>query len=407
MAYIKGMRAKVLISLTWIAIAINLLPLALLIFPAPNMWCWRIAVGVSEFSLWLAGISAGCIAGALLAFKAGQTGRAVKLALVISVMMFLCFAAPSVCAGMFAVQHGIKLSLLQYFVGAARSVCTRSSGIEFAKIGNSSLMLDVYRPAPEMKNRPAIIVIHGGAWSRGKRSEFPLYDEWLASEGYVVFDVDYRLANQKNHFPTQLNDIQTAVTWVQKHAQDYGVDKTRLALLGRSAGGQLALVAAYNGTPGARQSSVSGANARTTGGTELSSIPEANSIDGVRCVVALYAPTDMIWDYDNPAQPDIIEDKAVLQNFIGGTPATAAALYKSASPVDQKSLIPTLLIHGGRDQLVLQQNMYRMQAQLEAAHVPYETLSLPWVNHGFDFAFNGWGGQISRQSMSKFLKTYL
>ena len=71
------------------------------------------------------------------------------------------------------------------------------------------------------------------------------WNEWLADLGYVVFDVDYRLAPPPR-WRDAPGDVQAAVAWVRARAPQLGVDPERVALLGWSAGGHLALLAAYD-----------------------------------------------------------------------------------------------------------------------------------------------------------------
>ena len=105
-------------------------------------------------------------------------------------------------------------------------------------------MLDAYLPAEDDAARPAIIVIHGGSWSSGDKSDFPRWNGWLVEHGFAIFDIQYRLAPQPN-WQTATSDVKCAIGWVKRNADHYGVDPDRIALLGRSAGGHLALLAAY------------------------------------------------------------------------------------------------------------------------------------------------------------------
>ncbi|HEX7958108.1 MAG TPA: alpha/beta hydrolase, partial [Pyrinomonadaceae bacterium] len=239
---------------------------------------------------------------------------------------------------------------------------------------------------------PAVIVIHGGSWSGGEKSDFASYDSWLAAGGRVVFDVEYRLANGAQRFPAQVVDIKCAIAWVKSHAAQYDVDPERLALLGRSAGGQLALLAAYTANdPTLRPDSC---DAQDT---------------SVRAVISFYGPTDLAWDYAHPGRPDVIDTARVLENYLGGSPASAPQAYASASPTEHvtSQTPPTLFLHGGHDQLVRPENVERIIPKLAAAGVPFTYVYLPWANHGFDYNFNGWNSQLARAEMDKFLNTHL
>ena len=102
-------------------------------------------------------------------------------------------------------------------------------------------------PAPAA-GRPAVILVHGGGWRSGDRGWWAAQGRRLAARGWVAFSVDYRLA-PAHTFPAAVEDVRAAVRWVRAHADDYGVDPDRIALLGGSAGGNLALLAATTGAP--------------------------------------------------------------------------------------------------------------------------------------------------------------
>src|SRR5262249_4104731 len=109
------------------------------------------------------------------------------------------------------------------------------------------LSMDVYlpKPRPATPSRP-ILVLHGGFWQRGQRGEAPFTSQHLADLGFTVFDADYRVAPQPN-YQTAVGDVKCAIGWIKQHASspEWNVDPGKLTLLGRSAGGHLALIAAY------------------------------------------------------------------------------------------------------------------------------------------------------------------
>ena len=124
--------------------------------------------------------------------------------------------------------------------------------IAFAQAGGQTLRLDVFRPKGPSAGlrRPAVLQIHGGAWVLGfKRYQgIPLLSH-LASNGWVGFNVDYRLS-PKATFPEHLIDVKRALAWIREHAEEYGVDPEFIVVTGGSAGGHLAaLVGLTAGDP--------------------------------------------------------------------------------------------------------------------------------------------------------------
>ena len=398
---------KSLLILCWLIAAPGALLALLIILPAPTYYLWMAAVGVSEWSVWLlpAGlISLVCGASALLKERRSASAWA---GIALSLVTVVCAAVPVVEAYRVAAHRGVRLSWSRYLFGAEQAdasvMIDVQRDVEFAIPDGHPLRLDVYQPHDSIPREPlanaasrplspAVIVIHGGYWSRGDKSDFASYDRWLAAGGRVVFDVEYRLANSAQRFPAQIMDIKCAVVWVKNHAAQYHVDPARLALLGRSAGGQLALLAAYTANEPTLQPG--SCSAQDT---------------SVRAVISFYGPTDLAWDYTNPGRPDVIDTPHVLENYLGGSPNSAPEVYASASPTEHVSAQspPTLFLHGGHDQLVRAENVERIMPKLEAAGVEVTYVYLPWANHGFDYNFNGWSSQIAQAEIDKFLDSHL
>ena len=138
--------------------------------------------------------------------------------------------------------------------------------IEYSRVDGQSLFMDASLPSSAEKT-PAVILVHGGGWIAGSRrlDVQPLFKP-LSNSGFAWFSIDYRLASDVSQFGVAIDDVEQAVRYVRTHASEFNVDPNRIALIGESAGGQLAAMAA------------------------LRAGPEAS----VRAVVALYSPTDLV-----------------------------------------------------------------------------------------------------------------
>lgn len=256
------------------------------------------------------------------------------------------------------------------------------------RVSGGSLALDRYLPPTEGTDRPVIVVVHGGSWRGGDKGQsLTSTTEWsrtLAAAGFVVYDVQYRLAPEVRH-PVAMQDVQCALAYVRANARADGADPERVVLLGRSAGAHLALLAAYRGNE-----SPCGPPAR------------------VRGVVALYGPTDLLAAYADPGDPDLIGGRSVLRDLIGGTPDEARERFVDAMPrtwLDRA--VPTLLIHGQVDQIVYPRHSEDLAARLRERGVPVVHVALPWSGHSFDAVSVGVGGQIALAATERFAAAVL
>jgi acetyl esterase/lipase len=243
-------------------------------------------------------------------------------------------------------------------------------------IEEQSLPLGIleYRPAGSGE-WPAVVDIYGGAWQRGAPKDNAGFHRYLAARGYAVFAVDYRHAPAAR-FPAQIEDIRTALAMIYSKALQYHADPGRMALCGRSAGGQLALLAAYQPGP----------------------VP-------IRAVISFYGPTDLAAAYADLPSPDPMDVRSVLERYLGGPPSGVPEQYRAASPVSyvRAGLPPTLLIQGGRDHLVKAVFAHELYGKLTAAGSQAEVLELPWAEHAFDAMPFGIGGRLALRYIEQFL----
>ena len=102
--------------------------------------------------------------------------------------------------------------------------------------------LDVYAPGNHAEKMPAVLYVHGGGWSLSDKKHFRHFCQTIAANGYVVFNVNYRLAPEYRH-PSQLLDLLSAMEWVKSHACEYNADSEKTFMFGDSAGAHLASLA--------------------------------------------------------------------------------------------------------------------------------------------------------------------
>jgi acetyl esterase/lipase len=241
------------------------------------------------------------------------------------------------------------------------------------------LSLDLYLRSEAIRPAPVVIQIHGGSWSGGDNTQLPGINRYLAARGYAVAAINYRLVPAYT-FPASLEDVRAAVTWVKAEGPALGLDPSRIVLMGRSAGGHLALLAGYDA-------------------------PDPS----LRGVVAYYPPTDMVWSWEHPADPWVYDSHGVLRAFFEGDPSSKPETYAAASPLEfvTADSAPTLLVHGGRDELVFEAQSERLSKRLSELGVANLHLSLPWASHGCDANMAGPSGQLSVYAIERFLASVM
>lgn len=387
-----------------LAAALVLLFLASWIYlPAPNRTLLALGVGAPELAAWLA--MGGLLASVLTLCVAGRRSLR-RLTLLLSVVATVTASVPLVqlpfvtrrfdaamaaalghdflrgvpsdrLAGMRPSPFAVRDFVFGLDAGGAR--VTR--GIPFATPAGVRLTLDVYRPQPAGRY-PAVVQIYGGAWQRGAPGDDTVFATYLAVHGFVVFAIDYRHAPEWR-WPSQIEDVRAALAWILAHGSEHDADASRVALLGRSAGAHLAMLAAY----------------------EESSRASAERSLPIAAVVSYYGPVDLTDGYRNPPRPDPLDVRAIEAAFLGGTPDQVPDRYRDASPVTYVSrrVPPSLLIYGSRDHIVVSRFGAMLDARLRAAGATSVFLEIPWAEHAFDVIPNGTSGQLSLYYTERFL----
>ncbi len=372
-----------------IVVIILFLASLLTVVPAPSYSGWEASIAVNEWGHYLAIIG-------LLLIIPGWRNPIGKVATVFGVAAVLLLlsplarastvarALPSRLSSAFgetqprslpgAAPLGTPLSFGRLFTKPA-SPEVRKTMVPYAVRDGVSLELDIYRRDRALPSAPLVIAIHGGSWRSGGRADLPDLNSYLAARGYVVASPEYRFAPQFPH-PAASEDISTLVSFLKANAGQLGIDSTRIVLVGRSAGAQLALLYAYT----AKDPAVKG-------------------------VVSLYGPTDQKWGWDNPSNPRVYDSAETLRAFLGGDPVSEPDAYRTSSPLNfvDASAPPTLMIHGTTDPLVSVKQSARLDSALQAAHRPHLFIELPWGTHGCDYVFNGPCGQISTYAIERFV----
>ena len=236
----------------------------------------------------------------------------------------------------------MKLALSLLLASLAFAADVRKD-VEFARPEGVPLKMDI--SIPDGKGPfPAVILVHGGGWHGGNKQMYitPLFP-LLTDAHFAWFSIDYRLAPQY-HYPAAMDDVVSAVRFVEAHAKQYKVNPRRIAQVGESAGGHLVAIV------GARY------------GKQLH----------LKAVVPFYPVTNMT---------ERFPDDTAIKGFLGDP---TLALLKDASPVTYvaKGLPPFLFIHGTKDQMVPFQQSVEMCDRLKQSKVSCELFPVEGAPHG-------------------------
>ncbi|HEY1021094.1 MAG TPA: alpha/beta hydrolase fold domain-containing protein [Flavisolibacter sp.] len=116
----------------------------------------------------------------------------------------------------------------------------QKNDLVYCERGERKLLLDAFMPTSgSAKKRPAVLIIHGGGWRSGNRTQHHPLAQQLAALGYVCFTPEYRLSTEAL-YPAAVHDLKAALRWMHANASAYHIDTAKIAVAGFSAGGQLA-----------------------------------------------------------------------------------------------------------------------------------------------------------------------
>lgn len=145
--------------------------------------------------------------------------------------------------------------------------------------------------AVEQTLLPAVISVHGGSWARGDKgnSDWRLVCQWLASEGFVAFSVNYRLVPDAA-FPAAIDDLQLAVEWMRDpgNAEEYGIDPNHIGAFGGSAGGNLVALLGTSGRGALTTDARVAAVAELSGPVDLRATGLDDAVHGLTRITQAY-----------------------------------------------------------------------------------------------------------------------
>ncbi|MBD3227647.1 MAG: alpha/beta hydrolase fold domain-containing protein [Candidatus Lokiarchaeota archaeon] len=271
---------------------------------------------------------------------------------------------------------------------------------------------DLYTPLQGTGPYPAIIVLHGGGWVTGDKSQLTLINKYLANQGYAIFDIQYGLSkisamnlsipfdisnlnlgsskyNESIRIPEMVENIGNFTHFLVSNKEKYNIDINNTFVLGRSAGAHLAGLVGlgYNST--------------------FNHL--FNTSIKIRGVVLFYPPANMTHMFEFIGNDRLIKQtagshEAFFEYLLNATPSSNKTVYEIYSPthnIDSNSP-PVLIIHGTHDKLVSYSMSVELQKEMHSFNRPCILVSFPFHGHGLDSIFTGKGGQISTYYLERF-----
>jgi alpha-L-fucosidase 2 len=229
------------------------------------------------------------------------------------------------------------------------------SDIEYGTADGESLKLDANVPEGAGPF-PVVIVVHGGGWSGGDKAQGvePLVGP-LTAGNFTWFSLNYRLA-PAHRWPACIDDVRTAIRWVKARAAEYKGDPSKIAILGYSAGGHLAALAAATAEDDTR----------------------------VQAVVLFAGPTSL--ENDIKFKKGLSKSPQVLFDHGQETDDQIATVLHDASANNflTAKFPPCLCLHGTDDKSVAYAQSENLKTQLDALQVPCEIITIAGGDHHID-----------------------
>lgn len=233
--------------------------------------------------------------------------------------------------------------------------------------------LDLYFPPDHAAGAhgPAVVWIHGGGWTGGKKSNAREKNVCLAlaAEGFVCASVDYKLG--EGAWPQNVLDCKNGVRYLRAHAAELGIDPDRIAVAGGSAGGHLALMVGL-----------------TSGKSDLEPrSPYAGISSAVSCVIDLYGIANLLTRQETERDGSLTGRRRLGGPLaVFGAASIDADVFKAASPVTHVTTKspPVLIVHGRADTTVDHGQSVELARALQGRGVPHELILLDGVGHTFD-----------------------
>jgi acetyl esterase/lipase len=242
--------------------------------------------------------------------------------------------------------------------------------IVYTKINERELHLDAFYNTASAK-KPAIVILHGGGWKSGNKSQMETFAQEMASKGFSCFTIEYQLSPEAK-YPAAIFDVKKAIRYIKINANKFNVDTTKIAVLGCSSGGQMAALIG------------------TTNSNSLFENKDNNN--KISSTVQAIIDIDGILAFKHPES----QEGAVAGLWLGGSYEEKPEIWEQASALTHtdKNAPPTLFInssidrfHAGRDDMIAILNRYKIYNEVKTIEKsPHSFWFLnPWYDESITY----------------------
>ena len=331
---------------------------------------------------------AACLTGFIMRWKGMRRLGGLIVALSLSGLIGAGFILTRI--GLAAVVAGGEINWLSSLMLGSMEEPVPDSVETIRVIDGTELRAAIFLPPPDTAPAPVLVYIHGGGFMTGTFTETAADLRWFADRGWLVISVEYRLFEPEqatwNKAP---EDVQCALAWTFLNSPRLGGDPDRLALLGDSAGGNLAVNEGFRAA------------------ASVTSSPCGPNVPVPMAIAVQYPAVDPISIYEHGFPIPGFEPRLLIEGYIGGSPEQYPDRIAAVSSTSflTPDAPPTLVILPENDSLVVASGTLAFVEDAEAAGVDIELVRIPFANHVFNqMAANSLGNQIGRTVRLRFLE---
>ncbi len=239
--------------------------------------------------------------------------------------------------------------------------------------------ITVTLPKNRTSKTPFILFIHGGAWTSGDKKDIAIIQTILSQQGIASAAINYRYVSKDVHYDDLMEDVTQAIDYIEKNLEAWNIGKKKISIGGISAGAHMSLLYAY----------------------------KYDTAHTIGSIISMAGPTDL----SDPEMLNTAEKNNMLgfvnllvdDIYIKNTPVPKH--FTEASPIFYTKNIPTLLIHGNKDSIVLYNQSTKLDQELEKKGVPHKLITIDNANHDLGLA-NPRNATRITQEVTRWIQTY-